>query len=100
MANHPAADHIVDCCPGLEVSAGPCSGPTSGNRSRSSLCSMKRGVTLCPVCSYFHDADPCILGGWPHCVEWASPRFILAHSSLARKLFFLAVQGSGALLRG
>ena len=30
------------------------------------------GVTLCSFCSYLHNPGPCILGGWPLCVEWAS----------------------------
>src|SRR6218665_2908196 len=30
------------------------------------------GVTLCSFCSYIHNPGPCILGGWPLCVEWAS----------------------------
>ena len=29
-------------------------------------------VTLCSFCSYLHNPGPCILGGWPLCVEWAS----------------------------
>src|SRR6218665_543451 len=48
----------------------------------------------------------CILSGWPICVDcmgffWrndCSPGFFPTHSTLASKLFFLAVQGSGALL--
>src|SRR6218665_3317419 len=30
------------------------------------------GVTLCSFCSCIHNPGPCILGGWPFCVEWAS----------------------------
>src|SRR6218665_2291335 len=62
------------------------------------------GTALCSFCSYLHNPGPCILGGWSLCVEWASfgatiaPGFFLTHSTLVSKLFFLAVQGSGALL--
>ena len=54
---------------------------------------------------YFRKADPCILGCWPFRVKWTSvsaaiapPGFILALSTLAWKLFFLAAQGSAAFL--
>src|SRR6218665_2414504 len=46
----------------------PCC-PTSGTRGRSSL---RSSVTLCSFSSYIHNPGPCILGGWPLCVEWAS----------------------------
>src|SRR6218665_1873555 len=31
-----------------------------------------KGVTLCSFCSYLHNPGPCILGGWPLCLKWAS----------------------------
>src|SRR6218665_1509337 len=78
--------------------------PTPGTRGRSSL-RLSEQRLLCSFCSYLHNPGPCILGGWPICVKWAfiyrndcSPGFFLAHSTLVSKLFFLAVQGSGALL--
>jgi len=36
-----------------------------------SFCSLPE-VTLCSFWSYLHNPGPCILGGWPLCVEWAS----------------------------
>src|SRR6218665_1830982 len=63
------------------------------------------GVTLCSFCSYIHNPGPCILG-WLvplcgmgfRCRKDCFPGFFLTHSTLVSKLFFLAVQGSGALL--
>src|SRR6218665_1947638 len=59
------------------------------------------GVTLCSFCSYLHNPDPCILGCWPLWFLWRndySPGFFMTDFTLASKLFFIAVQGSGALL--
>src|SRR6218665_3374037 len=60
------------------------------------------GVTLCSFCSYIHNPGPCILGGWCgmafRCRKDCCPGLFLTHSTLVSKLFFLAVQGSGALL--
>src|SRR6218665_2679240 len=41
---------------------------------------------LCPFCPCFHNANRCILGGWPLCVEYGlncSSGFILTYSTLA-----------------
>ena len=61
------------------------------------------GGALCPFRPYFHKAEPCLLSGWPLCVEVGSigatigPQ-ILADSTLALKFFLSAVQGLGAIL--
>src|SRR6218665_2094265 len=75
----PGADHIPCLCPGLEVSAGSCFGlpPRSllshpGNQRSQFTPLNGAGVTLCSFCSYLPNPGPCILGGWPLCVEWAS----------------------------
>src|SRR6218665_2090832 len=79
LAAPPAADHIPYWCHGLEVYPGSCSGLPP--RSLLSLPGHQRlqftpiigtGVTLCSFCSYIHNPGPCILSGWPLCVEWAS----------------------------
>src|SRR6218665_681613 len=72
-----AADHIQCWCPRLEVSTGSCS-----NLSLRSLLSHLRhqrlqfpplnrngsySLFLLPV--HLHRPGPCILGGWPLCVE-------------------------------
>src|SRR6218665_2911778 len=79
--------------------------PTADTRGRSSLRSSEQGFLFVPFASYHHTPGSCILGGWPLCVEWASfvatiapQHSLLTHSTLASKLVFLAVQGSGALL--
>src|SRR6218665_2868626 len=108
----PAADYVPYWCHGLEVYPGPCSGlpPRSllsnPGHQRSLIGTL---VTLCSFCSHLHNPGPCILGGWPLCVEWASyvakiapqdraDTFFLTHFTLASKLFSLAVQGSEVLL--
>src|SRR6218665_973064 len=111
LAAPPAADHIPYWCHGLEVYPGSCSGLPSRSllshpgHQRSQLTSLiGTRVTLCSFCSYLHNPVTCILGGWPLCVEWASfvakiaAGFFLTRSTLASKLFSLAVQGTGALL--
>src|SRR6218665_3041265 len=112
LAAPPAADHILYWCHGLEVYPGSCSDlpprslPSHPGNQRSQFTPLiGTGVALRSFCSHLHNPGPCILGGWPLCVEWAfiyrndySPGFFLAHSTLVSKLFFLAVEGSGALL--
>ena len=57
--------------------------------------------SLCSFCSYIHNPGPCILGGWPLCVEWASSIVKIApqdsdrfYSSLKTLLFSRARVGS------
>src|SRR6218665_2674907 len=67
---------------------------------------IRTGVTLCSFCSYIH--NPCrpvhsrwlvpLCGMGFRCRKDCFPGFFLTHSTLVSKLFFLAVQGSGALL--
>src|SRR6218665_466643 len=116
-AKLPAADHISHRYSGLEVSAWPRSdlGLTARcllshpGHQRSKFPPLNgTGSSRCPLCPYFHKAVPCILGGWPFrqvpCgmdFRWrsdCSPGFTLMHSTIASKLFFIAVQGSGVLL--
>src|SRR6218665_2884229 len=51
--------------------------PNPGTRSRSSLHFTEPGVLFAPFAPCFHKADPCILGGWPICMEWASMALLL-----------------------
>src|SRR6218665_3532860 len=78
--------------------------PTHGTRGRSSLRSSEQGLLLFlllvppqprPVHSRWL-APLCGMGFL--CRNDCSPGFFLTHSTLASKLLFLAVQGSGALL--
>src|SRR6218665_3579711 len=107
LAAPPAADHTYWCY-GLVVYPGSCSGlpprslPSHPGHQRLQFTPLiGSGVTLCSFCSFIHNPGPCILGGWPLCVEWASfvakiacPGFFLRHFTLALKLFSLAVQWS------
>src|SRR6218665_895505 len=75
----PAADYVPYWCHGLEVYPGSCSGlpPRSllsnpGHQRSQFTPLIGTGVTLCSFCSYLHNPGPCILGGWPLCVEWVS----------------------------
>src|SRR6218665_956804 len=79
LAAPPAADHILYWCHFLEVYPGSCSGlpPRSllshpGHQRSQFTPLIGTGVTLCSFCSYLHNPSPCILGGWPLFVEWAS----------------------------
>src|SRR6218665_2868699 len=79
LAAPPAANHIPYWCHGLEVYPGSCSGlpPSSllfhpGDQRSQFTQHIGTGVTLRSFCSYLHNPGPCILGGWPLCVEWAS----------------------------
>src|SRR6218665_3506156 len=75
----PLQQRIPYWCHGPEVYPGSCSGlpPRSlpshpGHQRLQFTPIIGTGVTLCSFCSYIHNPDPCILGGWPLCVEWAS----------------------------
>src|SRR6218665_3172989 len=66
-------------CHGLEVYPGSCAGlpPRSllfhpGHQRSQFTPLIGIEVTLCSFCSYLHNTGPCIIGGWPLCVEWAS----------------------------
>src|SRR6218665_3394578 len=108
----PAADYVPYWCHGLEVYPGSCSGlpPRSllsnpGHQRSQFTPLIGTGVTLCSFCSYLHNPGPCILGGWPLCVEWASsvakiaPYRILSdtfYSSLKTLLFSRVGVGSAS----
>src|SRR6218665_1362036 len=97
-------------CHGLEVYPGSCSGllPRSllshpGHQRSQFTPLIGTGVTLCFFCSYLHNQGPCILGGWPLCVEWAFfvallPRILsdTFYSSLKTLLFSRARVGSAS----
>ena len=96
-------------CHGLEVYPGSCSGlpPRSllsrpGHQRSQFTPLIRTGVTLCSFCLYIHNPGPwwlaplCGMGFL--CRKDCSPGFFLTHSTLVSKLFFLAAQGSGALL--
>src|SRR6218665_886317 len=79
LAAPPAVDHVPYWCHGLEVYPGSCSGvpprsllshPVHQWSQFTPL--IRSGVTLYSLCSYLLNPGPCILGGWPLCVEWAS----------------------------
>src|SRR6218665_3138290 len=104
----PAADHILYWCHGLEVYPGSCSSlpPRSllshpGHQRSQFTPLIGTGITLCSFCSNLHNPGPCILGGWPLCVEWASfvpliaPRILsdTFYSSLKTLLFSRARVG-------
>src|SRR6218665_3313736 len=95
----PAADHILYWCHGLELYPGSCSAlpPRSllsnpGHQRSQFTPLIGTEVTPSSFCSY----QVCGMGFL--CRNDCSPGFFLIHSTLASKLFFLAVQGSGALL--
>src|SRR6218665_205641 len=70
-----AADHIPYWCHGLESCSGlpPRSLPSHpGHQMLQFTPIIGTGVTLRSFCSYIHNPGPCILGGWPLCVAWAS----------------------------
>src|SRR6218665_1884985 len=111
LAAPPAADHIPYWCSGLEVYPGSCTGLPQRSllshpgHQRSQFTPLTgTGVTLCSFCSYLHNPGPCILWLALLCGTgflWRNdcyPGFFPTHFTLASKLFFLAVQGLGALL--
>src|SRR6218665_874969 len=78
--------------------------PTPGTRGRSSLRSSEQGLLFVPFARTvttqaraFSVVGP-LCGMGFLCRNDCSPGFCLTHSTLVSKLFFLAVQGSGALL--
>src|SRR6218665_1279663 len=113
LAAPPAADHIPYWCHGLEGYLGSCSAlpPRSllshlGHQRSQFTPLIGTGVSYSlflllvppqprPVHSRWL-APLCGMGVL--CCNDCSPGFFLTHSTLASKLFFLAVQGSGALL--
>src|SRR6218665_2609452 len=105
------SNNIPYWCHGLEVYSVSCYGlsPRSllshPGHQRSQFTPLSgTGVTLCSFCSYPHNPSPCILGGWPLCVEWASvvakiaPRILsdTFYSSLKTLLFSRARVGSAS----
>src|SRR6218665_340403 len=101
-----AADHVPYWCHGLEVYPGSSPAylrdlchPTPGTRGCSSLRSSAQGLLFVPFARTsttqaraFSVVGPSVWNGLP-----LSQR-LLPHSTLVSKLFFLAAQGSGALL--
>ena len=78
--------------------------PTPGTRGCSSLRSSEQGLLFVPFARTsttqarpFSVVGPSVWNGLP-LSHWLLPGFFLTPSTLASKLFFLAVQGSGELL--
>src|SRR6218665_3340836 len=87
-ANLVIVDYVPYWCHGLEVYPGSCSGlpPRSllshpGHQRSQVTPLIGIGVTFCSFCSYLHNPGPCILGGWPLCVEWVSSVANIAQDS-------------------